>query len=50
MENLSFCKLSYRTFKRLNSCEFSDFGFPHPAFLPVRSTQTAGHPLPKDRV
>jgi len=25
MGNLSFCKLSYRTFKRLNSCESSDF-------------------------
>jgi len=25
MGNLSFCKLSYRTFKGLNSCESSDF-------------------------
>jgi len=24
--HLSFCKLSYRTFKRLNFCESSDFG------------------------
>jgi len=26
MGHLSFCKLSYRTFKRLYSCESSDFG------------------------
>jgi len=26
MGNLSFCKLSYRAFKRLNSCESRYFG------------------------